>query len=65
MRVCPDCGVDEVRTSDRFGRQSTNLDPISGRCVNCLVVAAQSRAFPAAPAEPEFDVRAAQARNDA
>lgn len=66
-RACPDCGLEEVREVDpRTGALvRTNLEPVSGRCIDCL-----ARATPAplpvgvARAAPEtFDARAAAARN--
>jgi hypothetical protein len=36
VRQCPDCGVPEVRILVD-GHARVNLDPISGRCVQCLV----------------------------
>lgn len=36
MRACPGCGkAEERRTVD--GREVINLDPTTGRCVECLV----------------------------
>jgi hypothetical protein len=36
MRACPDCGEPEQRQI-KGGRELLNLDPVSGRCVPCLV----------------------------
>lgn len=62
MRTCPGCGLEERRSLDINGRPIVNLDPVSGRCVKCLVKSAAAHPWPAA-AEP-FDARAAAARND-
>jgi hypothetical protein len=37
VRTCPDCGVIEQREQDRV-----NLDPVSGRCVPCLIAYAKA-----------------------
>ena len=45
MTACPDCGLPLAR--DAAGR--TNLDPVSGRCIQCLARAAKVKAMPQLP----------------
>lgn len=66
-RTCPDCGLEEVRTVDpRTGALiRTNIEPISGRCVDCLARSTPAPLPAGAPrAADTFDPRAAAARND-
>jgi hypothetical protein len=55
-RTCPDCGVAEDRRIVG-GRELVNLDPVTGRCVECLV--RHAKRIVAAPAEPRDWQRAA------
>jgi hypothetical protein len=52
VRVCPDCGLTEERRREQ-GRDTLNLDPVSGRCVPCLVAYAKAgfRVIPDLPAD--------------
>jgi hypothetical protein len=52
-RVCPDCGEQEQRRTDGAGRPLLNLDPVSGRCVKCLIAYAKAgfRVMPDLPAD--------------
>lgn len=34
MRTCPSCGVLESRKRDTFGRETVNLSPLTGECVD-------------------------------
>lgn len=64
-RTCPDCGAEEIRKADKQGRTtSTNLDPISGLCVDCLVKMHTTFTSRRMPEALPFDGRAAAARND-
>jgi hypothetical protein len=56
VRKCPDCGVPEQRTD-----KGVNLDPISGRCVQCLMqqAIARPKVMPKAYVPP-FDPKARQ-----
>lgn len=62
-RTCPNCGVAESRWI-AGGRESVNLDPITGNCVDCLREYAKEQRAQVLDSLP-FDARAAQARNDA
>lgn len=45
-RACVDCGTPEVRQADRV-----NLDPVTSRCLECLVKAAKGKTLMFQPAE--------------
>lgn len=46
VRRCPDCHVEERRERDDRGHERVNLDPTTGRCVDCLRnAAAQAHTF--------------------
>lgn len=68
-RKCPDCGLVEERRTDDRGRPTTNLDPLSGRCVGCLGREALKRVTfrsrRSARVGEIVDVRALQAGKDA
>ncbi len=42
MSRCPDCGVLLTRIVEH-GQERVNLDPVSGRCVDCLAKNAKAR----------------------
>lgn len=56
-RRCVDCGKAQERHIV-FGKETTNLDPISGKCLDCL--AAHAKQTPKPPSDDRFDVRLAQ-----
>ncbi len=64
-RKCPDCGEPEYRGTDARGRELVNLDPITDRCITCLVKRALANRSPRVRPLLPFDPRAAAARNDA
>lgn len=75
MKTCPDCGLPEERKKDARGREVTNLEPLSGRCLGCLGREALKRHTFHSRREDRkgqvidtkdlpFDGRAAAARND-
>ena len=51
MRACVDCGQPEDRRKDASGRPLLNLDPVSGKCIQCLVQSVQARPMPS-PKDP-------------
>jgi hypothetical protein len=65
MRACPSCGTLEERRVVK-GKETVNLDPISGKCIDCLSGAVHTfrsrRVQPLAPAP--VDARMAQAGRD-
>lgn len=65
MKTCPDCGLEEIRTRDAFGNDTTNLSPLSGQCVRCLIRANRAKAREWPTTEPTRDPKALAARNDA
>ena len=67
LRCCPDCGLEEHRTTDDKGRAVVNLSPLTGQCVQCLGKAALARHLFASVKDLNvlpFDRKAAQARNE-
>jgi hypothetical protein len=52
VRACIDCGIREERRREQ-GRDEVNLDPVSGRCVQCLIAYAKAgfRVIPDLPAD--------------
>lgn len=36
MKRCVTCGMQQERWRDKGGREKTNIDPISGKCIDCL-----------------------------
>ena len=60
MRQCKRCGLLEHRQKDAKGRETLNLDPVSGLCVSCL-----SQSLGPKPMEPTpFDPRKAAANDE-
>lgn len=50
MRTCP-CGVEELRWM-LDGREATNMDPVSGLCIPCLIARSRGpKVMPSAPAD--------------
>ena len=67
LRRCPDCGLEEHRTTDEKGRAVVNLSPLTNQCVMCLGKAALARHLFASVkdlTDLPFDARAAAARNN-
>lgn len=61
LRKCPNCGVEESRWRAN-GRESVNLDPITGNCVTCLIELAKE-IRQTAPVSLPFDPKAAAAND--
>lgn len=61
LRACKSCGLPEHRRKDDKGRDTVNLDPVSGLCVPCLAKAVCQQVKPMDP-EP-FDARKAAAND--
>lgn len=43
LRTCKLCGADEIRTTNAKGETSTNINPRTGECVDCMVAAVHAR----------------------
>lgn len=57
-----DCGVPEDRKKDASGREVVNLDPVSGKCVTCLVASVKRAALQwSAPSPADYDWQKAAA----
>lgn len=61
VRTCCTCGRPEDRGRDDQGRETTNISPISGQCVDCLITAVRATVKPMAR---PCDAKLAQAGRD-
>lgn len=61
--ACVTCGVPQARWRDRSGVEHTNINPLTGECLDCLVTSVRGSQPP--PLEDaEFDAKQAQAGRD-
>ena len=56
-RVCGSCGVPEARGLDGGGRETVNLNPLTGLCLDCTVAVAMNTQAPdPEPIEVEMSI---------